>query len=468
LTQRIVTNYAPPEPVATWSGLDERFDEWVTAYAAFAARTFFRRELPSVEADPATPFARWLKDNASVFFNHPERGYRYVAKLIQEALKQKRAVLVVLMDAMAPQLAGLAAGYLADAIDTQPTRLNYVFAPLPTISEVCKEAILTGQFPSECRGNLREGLLRSYELEPDQLELAANWRDAERLQFGPKTRLVVYRDNRIDDQLKTAGTYKVLVEECPAVLSRVARLVRRWVDDLKHLHDSPPLFVLTADHGFTFGPSPGSHTRSQRKIEGGHRCVKLSDSITDAELRDESLTVIDREVFHLHNNYLAARGRYFGDGTASGWTLSHGGLLPEEVIVPVVEWFGGEVSVLWPELSFPQGASRDRDKWILSVALRNTHAVALFGLVVRIGVAGEGYRASRTFSRIGPGETTSFTVDIPSTNAEEGNVIPIDVTLTLIPSERHASQERVRQYAVPKAKQFVIRTTEQAAFEEMF
>jgi hypothetical protein len=34
--------------------------------------------------------------------------------------------------------------------------------------------------------------------------------------------------------------------------------------------------------------------------------------------------------------------------------------------------------------------------------------------------------------------------------------------------ERGTQQERTRQYAVPKKKQFVIRTTEQAAFEDMF
>jgi hypothetical protein len=464
----LVENYAPPEPVATWTGLDEGFESWVTSYAAFASRVFFRRESLSTDGDPATPFARWLKDNVSVLFNHPERGYRHVAKTIQEALGRQRMVLVVMMDALAIQLGSLAIDYLRDSLGAQPARVNFVFAPLPTVTQVCKEAILTGQFPSDCQGNLLHALLRTYRLNAEQVRLAANWQDAERLHISAKTRLVVYRDNRIDDQLKTAGTYKVLVEECPAVLSRVARLVERWVSDLRHLNDSPPLVLLTSDHGFTFGPPPASEARSRRTSDGRHRCVEVSDAVTQSDLADESLTFIDKNVFHLHNNYLAARGRYFGKGTASGWALSHGGLLPEEVIVPVAEWFGDEASVLWPEVSFPDGASRDQDRWIASVAMRNPHPVPLFRIGARFSLSGQGHAAVHPVPRLGPNETTEFPIQIRSASLPEGETLAIDVRMSVDSGERGTQQERIRQYAVPKKKQFVIRTTEQAAFEDMF
>jgi len=45
--------------------------------------------------------------------------------------------------------------------------------------------------------------------------------------------------------------------------------------------------------------------------------------------------------------------------------MSHGGLLPEEVIVPIVEWFGDEHVIPWPEVTFPDGAERDFDGWVL-------------------------------------------------------------------------------------------------------
>lgn len=468
LTQRLVANYAPPDPVSSWAGLDERFNTWVGEYAAFTGRVFCRRELPSMDVDPATPFGRWLKDNSSVVFNHPEHGYRYVAKTIQRALQHKRAVLVILIDALAIHLTALATGYLAGEMQAQPTRLNHIFVPLPTVTEVCKEAILTGQFPSECQGNLSQGLVRSYGVDPAQMCLAANWQDAERLQVGPQTRLVVYRDNRVDDQLKTAGTYKVLAEECSAVLIRIARLVRRWVGDLRDLHDAPPLVILTADHGFTFGPPPGSETQSRRKIDASRRCVKLSEPANSADLSDESVTFIDKSIFHLHNSYLAARGRYFGAGTAAGWILSHGGLLPEEVIVPVVEWFGEETAIRWPEISFPRGVSRDRDRWILAVSLRNTHALPMQGVVVTIGVAGADHRASQAFALIGPGDSREFTAELRGESpADDSDGLPVDATVTLS-SDKGADARQVCRFSIPKAKQFVIRTAEQAAFEDMF
>jgi hypothetical protein len=190
--------------------------------------------------------------------------------------------------------------------------------------------------------------------------------------------------------------------------------------------------------------------------------------VDDADLVDASLTFVDKDVFHLHHSYLAARGRYFGAGTASGWALSHGGLLPEEVIIPVAEWFGDGVSVQWPEILFPDGASRDRDRWILNVQLRNTHTVALFGIHVRITLSGESHQVSHSLPRLGPNDTRSFTVEVPTGHIPPGDTVSIDVRLTLSNMDNDAVYERVRQYAVPKAKQFVIRTAEQAAFEDLF
>ena len=51
---------------------------------------------------------------------------------------------------------------------------------------------------------------------------------------------------------------------CPEVENRVAdfpsELVARWVTDFRCLRQALPLVLLTADHGFTYGPPPGEAT----------------------------------------------------------------------------------------------------------------------------------------------------------------------------------------------------------------
>jgi hypothetical protein len=468
VARRSVAHYIPPESVPAWPGLDEEFDRWVETYAAFLERTFFRRDLPQTEADPASPFSRWLKDNATVCFNHPDRSYRCVARSVQEAFKRRRPVVIVLLDALAITLVREAIEYIGTDLETKPTQVKYMFAPLPTISEVCKEAILTGLFPADCRGNLLESICRAYSLTNEQLSLAANWRDAERLQLSPKTKMVVYRDNRIDDQLKSAGSYRALAEDFPNTLSRMSRLVRRWVDDFRLMHDRPPLVLLTADHGFTFGPAPGSETEAHRHLDGAHRCIALTENPTDNELASGSLTFLDKEAFHLRTSYLAARGRSFGHGTVSGWVLSHGGLLPEEVIVPVVEWFGDSVALPWPEVTFPDGAVRDRDTWILRVVVRNVHTTTLYGGTLRCTVGGEVGNMPQSLPRLEPAEECSLVFTLNGMDYPEGAPVPIDTTVSLRVADGAASAERVRQVSVPRARLLVEKTNGQVAFEGMF
>jgi hypothetical protein len=466
--QRITQVYAPPESVPQWSAMDDAFDMWVTAYAKFISSCFFRRDLPQVENDPATAFGTWVKDNPSLIFNHPERGYRHVAARIQRALSDRRAVIVVLVDAFAIQLVELLSGYLSDTLGVSPTSTSYVFAPLPTITEVCKEAILTGRFPSDCNGNLQLGIAETFDLDAGHFELAMNWRNAERVQLTAKTKLLVYRDNRIDDQLHSLPTFKALYDECPAIFSRLSRLIERWVGDMEQLHGQQPLLLITADHGFTFGPPSAYEARSSERLSGGQRCVALADRPRNKPIDDPSLTFIDRSVFHLRQDFLAARGRFLGQDTSLGWILSHGGLLPEEVIIPVLEWFGSAESIHWPELSFSPAPYLDRDKWSVVAVVSNPTTSSITGLTLSFNVALSEQLVVRTIPRIGPGDQVRLPLQLSAGQVDDSPMLLIDHTMAINRSDLHEPKVRSGQFALAKAKQLSIRTKVQADFEDMF
>ena len=87
-----------------------------------------------------------------------------MAGLIQQALKHRRAVIVILLMRWQCMSLLLALAAFEAQLGEPPTRLRYSFSPVPTITEVCKEAILGGALPDACHGNLSQTLLRRYGL----------------------------------------------------------------------------------------------------------------------------------------------------------------------------------------------------------------------------------------------------------------------------------------------------------------
>lgn len=463
--KRLIELFSPPPKVDRWTDLDDSFDQWVNAYAGYIERMFYRRTLPQPGDDPAEPFSKWVKGNPTVFFNHPDKGYFCVAGLVQRALQAGRPVILVLVDALAIHVAGEALAAFTAEFDKQPTSLRYSFSPVPTITEVCKEAILGGILPEECTGNLSQTILRRYELRKEQLQLAAHWQDAERVRVTKNVRLLVYRDNRLDDNLSTFTSYRALRESFAPTISSIAKLVGQWVEEFRHWHDAPPLVLLTGDHGFTFGPKTDL---ASGRTSGSHRCVELGEGLPeDSELRDDSFTFLDRETFHLRGGYLVARGRVTGSGTMSGWTLSHGGLLPEEVIVPVIEWYGDQQAAPFPDLTVPAGALRDRGQWVFTLHLRNNNPVQTNGGRIRVTLAGEGTGPAKQYPPLRSGASAHIPVEVSGEDVLNASEIVFEVTLSPRGTDC-AVKDLVRHVNVTRARQFIERTKDQAAFEDMF
>jgi hypothetical protein len=470
LARRLVNDYAPPQRVPVWPGLDEgpAFDDWIAAYARFLQSSFIRRDLPQEPDDPADGFGRWLKDHDTVSFAHPERSYSVVARRVQSSLANGRSVILVLMDALAIHMVYGLADYMADRLRCEPSWWSNLFAPVPTITAVCKEAVLTGATPDRTCGNLRQALLRAYRLGPSELQISASWEDAERTALQPTTRLLVHRDNRLDDRLHETGSYCSLVEDCVGIFARTAALLARWVEDFRCINQSSPVVLLTADHGFTYGPPPGYQVGASGKVAASRRCVEIDGDPAAMVAKDPSLTALDGARFHLARSYLAARGRRFGTDTATGWTLAHGGLLPEEVVIPVLEWFGDEAAVCWPSVVFPDGAWYDRRWWVVPLAISNPHSRRLNAGTVTIGVSGSGLHQQQSFPALDAGGSHRIEFRLPADNLPDGEKLCVDVTLKIRAAGGQADSQQTQQYLVERAKRLVERTEEQDAFESMF
>ena len=185
-------------------------------------------------------------------------------------------------------------------------------------------------------------------------------------------------------------------------------------------------------------------------------------------MEDESLVHLDKARLSLPKSYLAAVGRHFGRDTVSGWVMSHGGLLPEEVIIPAVEWFGDRAAMAWPVLTVPDGALFDRGCWRLTIRLQNGQALPIYGGTIQVKIVACDAAVDNPLPRIEPGHHTSVDVSIPGENIPEGASLPIEVTIRQRSPRTGTESERVEGCQVPRSKQLVERTVEQADFENMF
>lgn len=150
----------------------------------------------------------------------------------------------------------------------------------------------------------------------------------------------------------------------------------------------------------------------------------------------------------------------------SGWALSHGGLLPEEVIVPVIEWFGDQQAAPFPDISVPGGALRDRGQWVFTLHLRNNNPVQTNGGRIRVTIAGEGTGPAKQYPQLRPSASATISLEVPGEDLLTTPEIVFEVTLS--PRGETPVDDLVRHVYVARARQFIERTKDQVAFEDMF
>jgi hypothetical protein len=467
LMRRLVDHFRPPNPVSQWPGIAEAIEPWLQSYSTYIRSCFLRRDLNESD-DPAIGFGRWLKDHPTVCFEHHKYSYFKVAQAVQQGLSAERTVFLVMVDALPIHQSVDAVGFLSDNLGEFPTFSSFVFVPIPTVTEVCKEAILTGKLPSECRGDIKNQLQKRFSLSDDEILLAANWKDAERLQINAETRLVVYRDNRLDDQLHRLGSYAAMLEDSKAVFLQLSRLLRRWSDDIRCITQKPPLILLTADHGYTFGPTPGSETVGRHTLDGAYRCSAVNGPVSAADSIDDSITVIDKDTFRLKQNYLAARGRYFGRGTMSGWAMAHGGLLPEEVIVPFIEWFGNEELTPWPSINLGECGYVEQGTFVLVANIVNPRNLPTIPCTLKFSIPGEDGHYMESVSSLAVNASITIEVRLAIRYSDANDSMPISVVMRSKERKTGDLLEKSVDLLVQRKKRLVEKTREQDEFENMF
>lgn len=330
-----------PDPARPWS--DDQWLEW--AERQYLPYRFWLEEIGQLTGDVvawAEAYAEWL------YGRYP--AMRLSSKwMICQALPTLKArmmgpapTLVLVIDNFnAKFLRDLTRYFQAEGYFAQDH--GYYVSMLPSCTEVSKKCLLTGQ-PEPFQGTAYEKTVQQ------TWEQALTGRRVCYLPHIGALRAIKRREHDVyflnylpldvafhQDEQQMGISH---AQAARSYLRAVARDVRSFGERIGAPHDLA--VIALSDHGSTRIPSEAPNLIdpaffAKRVLDKHHRYVRISDAEL-SQLPDNiqyQCYVFERKRFGLDENYLAGKAHYRFLPTTEN-TYIHGGLTPEETLVPVV------------------------------------------------------------------------------------------------------------------------------------
>lgn len=324
-------NFSSPQSQALLSQLQQRLrphplldenasiDEvlaWSEGYFDYCRTLFIDKQNPNEAVNLS--FTEWLLNQPARVSRLPT-NWRYCSEQIQAYLKEAYIVVVIMVDALSALNQDIVLAELAD-INHLNLHNQFLFAPLPTLTEVGKMTVLTGLEVNAQKGSTQTEILQNhyqnYLPEKDSLKVITSWKDSsERLD--ENTQLMVFFENRLDERLHECVTFNKHRDDIKPIIKQIKRSIERWRKDAAQLNKDIT-FLMTADHGMTVSSEFYQGEALGRVKERVFKGVQKIDNNPD---------------FVLIKNYAVPKKRW---RLSSDAILTHGGLTPEEVIIPFI------------------------------------------------------------------------------------------------------------------------------------
>lgn len=303
------------------STVDEML-EWSVGYFESVRQSFISGQVTF--DDLSQSFANWLLLQKARIARS-DHDWRAFSQRVERYLKEEYLVVICMVDALSSLHQDLLDAALSK-VDHLEKRNELLVAPLPTLTEIGKASVLTGidacQLPQDQEMALREkysGLLTN----PNALKIIKSWKTATE-HISAETQLLVYYENRIDERLHDCVDFSKHRRDVASILNQIAEYINRWKKDAGYL-GREVVFFITADHGMTLaqlqyqGEPLGEVKERVFKVSGkpkyehdGFRYIKINENGA---------------------GYLVPISRI---GLTKNAVLTHGGLTPEEVMIPFI------------------------------------------------------------------------------------------------------------------------------------
>jgi len=307
-------------PLANGATVSKVLD-WSKEYFEFIRQQFLSRQV--VDDSLNLSFSEWLLDESSRI-SRSDADWRQFSKRVESFLEQNYLVVVCMVDA----LSAINQDLLLESVSTVEhlsVASETLFAPLPTLTEIGKMALITGKetskLPSDQESTIRQ-CYSAYLPGPESLKFVKSWKSASE-HIEEKTNLVVFLENRIDERLHECVDFEKHRKDVSLVLRQMMISIDNWKKDAAYMNRDI-VFLVTADHGMTV-----TQSQYQGEVlgEAKERVFKVPASYAE-EHGDFALLKSGGK-----KSYLAAKKRV---RLADDALLTHGGLTPEEVLIPFV------------------------------------------------------------------------------------------------------------------------------------
>jgi hypothetical protein len=302
--------------LSTTASVEDTLD-WSVGYFNYLRSVLLSKQ--SLDETINGSFTAWLISQSSRI-SRSDSDWRFCSKQINHYLADGYLVFVTVIDALSALNQDILLEELK-TIDQLMVISDTLFAPLPTLTEIGKMAVLTGKQTYLLPNTQEAALQQTFKAHlPNEkaLNVIKSWNEPSE-HITEQTNLVVFFENRLDERLHKATSFSKHRDDITPIVRGLKRSIQGWLKDAAH---RDVVFFITADHGMT---------------------------VTNGLYAGEPLGETKDRVFKLKNNEdipadfvlvnQDSKDRYAVPKTRIGLTdaaLAHGGLTPEEVLIPFI------------------------------------------------------------------------------------------------------------------------------------
>jgi hypothetical protein len=338
IKSRIKPDLTPP-PLVDGMSLPDKIDAWHNwAVEKFIPFKFYLDEFPNdndieLVEEYANVYSDWLFGSYSDIIQSGIKTNYNITNKIHDELSDSRVIWLIIDGFPAFYKEILNSILKSHGINS--IKENYNFAAIPTITEIGMPTQLGGVFPqsSGYTSNKEEALKRAFKLKDvifkNSIKYFGSALDSDFdlccLHWHEIDEFMHKEDNHIDvrriDEIKRLLNVRI---------KQIANVIKASTDNKIKL-------IISTDHGSTKCLTKGLTIKNSSLLEAcknnpKERCVELTKTLSKVHLDENETYYLKKEVSRNVNDWALARGyRYFG---RFDYGYRHGGLTPEETIVP--------------------------------------------------------------------------------------------------------------------------------------
>jgi len=419
---------------------------WSEGYFDYCRSLFLDRQNPDEAVNVS--FTEWLLSQAARVSRLPN-NWRYCAAQIEAYLKEAYIVVVIMVDALSALNQDIVLAELA-GLNHLNLQHNYLFAPLPTLTEVGKMAVLTGLEAHAQQGSTQTEILQNnyqyYLPEKESLKVIKSWADSsERLH--ECNQLVVLFENRLDERLHECVSFSKHRDDIKPIIKQIKRSIEGWRKDAAQLNKEIAFFI-TADHGMTV----------TSELYQGQALGKVKERVFKGVQAIEN-----QSDFVLINDYGVPKKRCRLSPEA---LLTHGGLTPEEVIIPFISLTSNipqpiktplEISLKSPQ------CSKQADKvWQIECLLNSNTDVN--NIQLRLASP---FKGKENLDSLRVGKSQVLTLNFSSEHQQNG-LTEVQLHLSYVRSSDGGHEDNEKLFDIEFPAALIEKDTATQSFEDMF